>query len=222
MDNSAQYKPIFYQHRKPYNKINKFTVIGERHSGTNWIEKLIIFRLNLPITWEFGSKHFVNPNPNILAQGEDCLFIGITRNIYDWVGGFYKLPHHVNVSMLKNMKTFLLNEWISDVPDNDYLTQKSYKNIFELRKYKLQYLHLFLPLIVDNLLLIRYEDLQKNPEDIIQYISDNYKINKTNAPYSSLISPRKKFPYKLNKQALDIIKNNTDWEMEKLFNYFPL
>lgn len=215
-----KYEPIFNQHRKNL-QIDKFTIIGERHSGTNWLERLVESKLELPLTWEFGSKHFVNPNPNILASGEHCLFIGITRNIYDWIGGFYKLPHHVNISMLLNIETFLLNEWTNDIPDNDYLTQQPYKNIFELRKYKLQYLNVFLPVIVNNLLLVRYEDLQIDPENISNYISEIYNIKKKKVPLSGLIVPRKKTPYRFKPEVLKIINDNTDWDMEKHFNYFP-
>lgn len=220
MDNHDQYNPIFYQYRKPTTKVSKFTIIGERHSGTNWIEKICLSRLTLPITWEFGSKHFINPRPSLLAAGTDCLFICIVRNIYDWIGGFYKVPHHVNVSMMWNIKTFILNEWKNDIEDNDYLTGKPYKNIFELRKYKLQYLSIFLPLIVDNMIIVRYEDLRINPENIVDFIATTYNIQKTNNLYSQFTNPINKPPYYFNKEILSIINDNTDWDIENNFGYY--
>lgn len=201
-------------------KPTKFTIIGERHSGTNWIERIVNNQLRCELTWEFGSKHFVNPNPNLLAGANDCLFVCITRNIYDWIGGFYKLPHHVDSSILKNMQTFLLSEWKSSVYDNDYLTNKPYKNIFELRKHKLKYISLFLPFIVSNVICIRYEDLLIQPSNIIDFISDKYQIKKTNKKYGKFIGIRNKKSYTLKPNIIEIIDNNTDWETEKFFGYY--
>jgi len=219
MINQEEYKSIYIQHSNV--QATKFTIVGERHSGTNWIERLVINQLQIPITWEFGSKHFIGYNPNDLAASKNCLFICITRNIYDWIGAFYKLPHHVNICMLHNMETFLLQEWTNDVYDNDYFTKKPYKNLFELRKYKLQYLSIFLPFLVDNLIIIRYEDLISNMDDTINFISNNFNIKKTNKVYGNFIKPRNKRAYVLKKNTIKIINDNTDWDTEKFFKYYP-
>lgn len=219
MDNQDQYNPILYQRFQPNDKIKQYTIIGERHSGTNWLEKLINSQLKIPLTWEFGSKHFINPNPNELARADNCLFIVITRNIYDWIGAFYKLPHHVDMSIMKSMETFILSEWKNSGIDNDYFTQKPYKNIFKLRKYKLEYAYIILPLIVNNLIIIKYEDLLIDTKKIINFISDTFSIQKTNAKYTKRIKPRNKKTYKLQNNILSIINDETDWDVEGLFNY---
>ena len=38
--------------------INKFAILGERCSGTNFLEELITHNFNLLYTTEYGSKHF--------------------------------------------------------------------------------------------------------------------------------------------------------------------
>lgn len=221
MNSEILYKPIAYQYRKPENKINKYTIIGERHSGTNWLERICQNRLELSITWEYGSKHFFNYSPNTLASAQNTLFICITRNVYDWIGGFFKLPHHVDISIAYNIDKFLLSEWKCDdrVNDVDYLTNKPYQNIFQLRKYKLQFFDLFLPFIVDNMIITRYEDLLIDPETIVSFISKIYNIKKTTYDYYNLTQPRKQHPYLFDERISNIINEYTDWDMENKFGY---
>lgn len=213
------YFPISFQ--KNLKDIQEYTILGERHSGTNWLERLIFARLNMLPTWRFGSKHFIDSlNPNLMSCATQTLFICITRNIYDWIGGFFKLPHHVDRSIAFDIDKFLLSEWKNDCFDNHFFHHRPYKNIFELRSSKLLFYLYFLPNIVDNMVIIRYEDLMRNPEDIISFLSENFHLNKTNKKYSSLIVPRKKSHYKFRNRILQIIDNNTDWSVEYNFKYY--
>jgi hypothetical protein len=222
MDIQDQYKPILYQKIEPNASIQKYTIIGERHSGTNWLEKIFTYHFNVPLTWEFGSKHFIDQyDPNKLASANNCLFMCITRNIYDWIGGFYKLPHHVDPYLQKDLETFMLSEWKGEIQDNDYFLKKPYKNIFSLRKYKLEFLYVYLPFLVNNLLLIRYEDLLKNTGSIIDFIENNFSIKTKNKHLNKLTKPKIKHAYKFTKKHISIIYNNTDWQTEKVFHYFP-
>jgi len=208
--------------RIDYKKISKYTIIGERHSGTNWIERIFTYHFNLPLTWEFGSKHFIDQyDPNHLASANNCLFVCMTRNIYDWIGGFYKFPHHVHISMRKNLQTFMLNEWKSQIQDNDYFLKKAYKNIFTLRKYKFQFMHKYLPFLVNNMIIIRYEDLLQDIINVINFIEKTFNISTKNKKLNKLTQPRIKKPYRFTKKNLSIIYENTDWETEKVFKYFP-
>jgi hypothetical protein len=38
--------------------IKKFTIMGERCSGTNFLEQIILSNFHINITWEYGWKHF--------------------------------------------------------------------------------------------------------------------------------------------------------------------
>jgi hypothetical protein len=213
------YQPISFQ--KTNSVITEYTVLGERHSGTNWLQRLVASRLNIPLTWRFGSKHFIDSlNPNLMAAANSTLFICITRNIYDWIGGFFKLPHHVDRSIALNIDKFLLKEWKNECFDNHFFHKTPYKNIFDLRANKLLFYFSFLPNIVDNVLIIRYEDLMINPEIIVSFISENFNIPKTSKKYSSLTIPRKKSHYRFNNRILQIIDNNTDWSIEYYYKYY--
>lgn len=215
------YNPIYYHRLQRYD-INEFTIIGERHSGTNWLENLVLCRLNLPITFRFGSKHFIEThNHREMSMANHTLFICICRNIYDWIGGFYRLPHHVDISLCNSLVDFISSQW--NCNDIDYLIYKNnkYKNIFDLRSTKLFYYYFCLPLIVNNLLIIKYEDLMTNPENIIDYISIHFNLIKSNGKYSKVTLPKIKHPYKFSKIIIDKININTDWSMENYYRYYP-
>ena len=216
------FNPILYEHIIDYRPIKRFTILGERHSGTNWIERIVLSRLELELTWEFGSKHFIkNTNWTTLNKGHDVLFICITRNIYDWIHGFYKLPHHVGSNIKCDKYKFMLSQWDSGQEDYNFINNKPYENIFHMRKSKLEFYIDFLPNIIYNMIIIRYEDLLINPENIVSFISDKFGIPKTNKEYGRMTSPRYKQPYKIKSDIFDIISNNTDWITECRFNYFP-
>lgn len=225
MLSKTQFDPIYSQNTSLTFPIENYTIFGERHSGTNWLEKIINIRLNLPIVNHFGhntSKHFITYlNWKILSDSHKTLFICITRNIYDWIHGFYKLPHHVSPHVHDTMEHFLTQEWRNEERDYDYISLKPYKNIFEMRKSKLNFYYNYLPILVDNLIIIRYEDLLVDPENIIQFISNNFNCAKTNE-YSKLILPKQKRSYKVKNTTKEIINSSTDWEMENIFNYYAV
>jgi len=218
MDNLDQYSIILSQ--KSYNRILKYTILGERHSGTNWLEKLISSKFELELTWEFGSKHFIDTlDINKMSIAKSTVFICISRNIYDWIGGFYKSPHHVNPEIIGSLDKFLLSEWDCRNLDFNFFTKLKYKNIFELRTLKLLYYYLFLPNIVDNMIIIRYEDLINNVKQVMSEISSIIDIQIKDETYSKILRPKSKVPYVLPKNILQIININTDWSVEKLYKY---
>ncbi len=221
MEILENYNPIYCQRQKKQ-YIDKFTIIGERHSGTNWLEKIIYARLQLHLTWECNSKHFIETmNFNKMASSDDILFICIVRNIYDWIGGFYKLPHHVDKDMTSDIKSFISLPW--NCGDMDYFIFKDqrYNNIFHMRSTKLFFNYFCLPNIVNNLIIIRYEDLVQNTENIMSYISMVFDIPKANYKYSKHTLPRPKKLYIFNPEILDQIKLKTDWSIELYYKYYP-
>jgi hypothetical protein len=223
MLSNIQFNPIYSHHTPLTFPIENYTIFGERHSGTNWLERLINIRLNLSIINNFGdntSKHFIRYiDWKLLSNSHKTLFICITRNIYDWIHGFYKLPHHVSGNICDSMENFLTKEWKNEERDYDFISLKPYNNIFEMRKSKLYYYYNYLPILVDNLLIIRYEDLLVNPENIIDFISNNFNCIKTTRKYVPMILPKQKKLYKVKDHIRQIINSSADWEAENLFQY---
>lgn len=156
--------------------IKKFTIYGERCSGTNYLEKLILKNFVVTLTWEYGFKHFFGFNNN-LDTSDDTLFICIVRDIHDWLNSFFREPHHLplryeNISLEDKIDKFLNSEfWSFDdsnenrdinkeiMEDRNIYNGSRYQNIFELRHIKLKYMFEDLPKKVKNYILIRYEDL---------------------------------------------------------------
>lgn len=137
--------------------IKKFTILGERCSGTNFLENAIRRNFDIDITWDYGWKHFFGFND--YKNSDDVLFIGIVRNPYTWVDSLFRTPHHLQDelrirtnNLLYDQHKFLTSECWSYRDDNDsksineiiedrnIYTKGRYKNIFEMRKVKCQYL----------------------------------------------------------------------------------
>ena len=83
--------------------IKKFTIYGERCSGTNYLKNLILANFDVNLTWEYGWKHFFGFNEIESKDTNDVLFICIVRNLPDWINSFFREKHHMQIKYKKNM-----------------------------------------------------------------------------------------------------------------------
>ena len=158
--------------------LKKYTIYGERCSGTNYLENIININFDINITWEYGWKHFFGFQNNKLNNSDDTLFICIIRDPVDWINSFYREKHHLplrykeNLSEEETLNEFLNNEFWSfydnnnnrDISkeimeDRNIYTGERYKNIFELRHTKINWMFEDLPKKVKHYIIIKYEDL---------------------------------------------------------------
>lgn len=158
--------------------ISNVTIYGERCSGTNYLENLLNINFDIDITWKYGHKHFFGFQDELLKNSDETIFICIVRNPVDWVNSLYRNPHHLcdeNCSSIENFltkriisyqfnsKTFQNeksdNQGKEILEDRNIYTGERYKNIFELRHTKLQWMIEDLPNKVKNYIFIRHEDL---------------------------------------------------------------
>jgi hypothetical protein len=174
--------------------IKKFTIYGERCSGTNYLEDLITRNFDVEVTWEYGWKHFFGFKD--LSNSDDTLFIGIVREQHSWLNSFYKNPYHLHASLKEKKISFLFSEFWSIYDngeerkdDRNIYTKKKYKNIFEMRHTKLKFLIEDMPKKVKNYILIRYEDLMNSFEYTMNRIKNcglgfkeniNFPVNSDN------------------------------------------
>lgn len=151
--------------------LKKATIYGERCSGTNYLEKLLITNFNIDIKFDYGWKHFFGFKS--LEGSDDTLFICIVRDPYEWITSFYEKPHHVPRKLRVSPQHFLNQPFYSifdkvqgkEIKEDRHIyTKERYKNIFELRYTKLNFIQNDLPKRVKNYILIRYEDLLENFE----------------------------------------------------------
>jgi hypothetical protein len=196
--------------------IKKYTIYGERCSGTNYLENIININFDVQITWEYGWKHFFGFDDEKLLNSDDTLFICIVRNPIDWINSFYREMHHlklryeIDLSENEKLNKFLNDEIISIddssveyeikkeynelLIDRNIYTKKRYKNIFELRHTKLKWMIEDLPNKVKNYIFIRYEDLINNFESTLFKIKNKGLIvKKKNTISSELILNNKNF-----------------------------
>ena len=109
--------------------IKKFAILGERCSGTNFLEESITNNFNLEYTAEYGNKHFFCYNKYDMNSTKETLFIGIIRNPIYWINSFSKELYHVP-EINKELHNFLFNEFYSVEENNKNTDHLSSNNFF--------------------------------------------------------------------------------------------
>ena len=226
----------------------KFVILGERCSGTNFLEEALTQNFDITYTSEYGNKHFFCLNKYETAN-EDTIFIGIIRNPIYWLNSFSKELHHIP-SINKGLKNFLFNEFYSvldeqknklsmlsfgnnfteivNPKDLNYLTGKKYKNIFEMRKLKNHFLTNIMPRKVKNYIWVNYENLLYNYEATLNEIQTKFALPKKNDTYVKIKNYKKSNSYNykqqrvitFNNELIQVIWDNLDTTQESMLGYF--
>ena len=186
---------------------------------------------NLPVLKRFGHKHFFGDwyNEDIKTKGENTLFIGIVRNFYDYSLSLLKHKHHIP-EINWDADNFFKNEWYSIhhnktsskhgneiMKDRNWLTGERYKNIFELRKNKIEYLQDVLPKIAKNYVLIRYEDLLDDVDKVVSVIADKFDLKIINNDF--IKSTKKQSSPDIFNENIGLINQKIDWKTENKLGY---
>jgi hypothetical protein len=188
--------------------MKKVTIYGERCSGTNYIEELLKLNFDVEIIWDYGWKHFFGFDE--LTNCDDVLFIGIIRNLPDWVNSLYREKYHLPESLTNDVDSFLTNTFYSVVNGEEHMgdrnieTNERYTNIFELRHIKNKFLVETMPTLVKNYCLILYDDLCND------FTGHMNKLRE----YGLVVKPDIEFPqnvtyYKKCKRQIYVKKENT-------------
>lgn len=204
----------------PRECMKKYTILGERNSGTNYLEKLITINFYSKITWDYGWKHFFGFSE--YENSDDVVFIGIVRNFPDWANSLFSKPYHLQEELRKNKLNFLnLEFWSYNdnlsgskdgteiFEDRNIYTKERYKNIFDCRKNKMKFLIEDMPKKVKTYILIRYEDLLNDFENTIK------KIEKT----GNFQRRYKNFPVNIEQKNNMKNKNITEEDIVNNINY---
>jgi hypothetical protein len=208
----------------------KFVILGERCSGTNFLEEAMTQNFDITYTSEYGNKHFFCLNKYDSAN-DDTIFIGIIRNPIYWLNSFSKELHHIP-SINKGLKNFLFNEFYSvldeqknklsvldfgsnfnttteivNPKDLNYLTGKKYKNIFEMRKLKNHFLTNIMPRKVKNYIWVNYESLLYNYEATLNNIKTKFALVKKTDTYVKIKNYKKSNSYNYKQQRAITFNN---------------
>jgi hypothetical protein len=217
--------------------IKKFTIFGERNSGTNYLKNVLIAKLNLDFTEEYGFKHWYIKNHyprgkensttdneclKDINDSDDTLFIYIIRNPYDWVCSMYKKPYHIKNIDKSSLYNFISNKyiayenscprdcknlWFKDENEKFFIEEAN--NIIELRNLKNKHFY-NLKNKVKNFCIIRQENLFND----INIIINHYKLPIKNNKIPKYNNPHK---YDIDQKSIDFIKENIDNEIDNKY-----
>jgi len=215
--------------------VRKFTILGERNSGTHFLQYAIMF--NFPLEYIRYSKHFFGHEE--LPNDDDLLTIGIVRDPVEWINSYFRRLHYIPPQNKSNIHNFLFNEFYSirdikeDIEskgyeimeDRHYETGERYKNIFELRQMKNKFL-MNLDSKLKHYILVRYEDLRdhfdetldklKNQFGLIPYKSEYTKVEKTKGTFVEKYVPKLML---LPDNIQTLIKDHVDKKQEETLGY---
>lgn len=167
--------------------IRRVQIYGERCSGTNYLEDLLKRNLkSAQVTWEFGWKHFFH-GPGV-EEANDCLFVVIHRNPFDWLRSLHNNPWHAAPPLRSlGFSDFIRAAWwcIYDehalmepdhslygteiVCERDPQTHERFANVIRLRTAKIRNWESLRDKTRHHV-SIKYEDLDLRPGEVIESI----------------------------------------------------
>jgi hypothetical protein len=216
-----------------------FSILGERCSGTHFVEYALINNFNITYRRLQKEKHFFGHGDEVFKNkdADDTLFIYVIRHPIDWIDSFFKRLHHVPPENKRNIYNFINNEFYSIyeegpeinseiMEDRNIITNERYKNIFELRKIKNDYITNVFSQKVKNFIVVKYEDLRDDYENTLDIIMNNFDLEKTQPEYEKILNYKGTYtalyykkPILIPEDVIEKIKKSVDIEQENSFGY---
>jgi hypothetical protein len=221
--------------------IKNYTILGERNSGTHFLQYAIKF--NFPLTYIKNEKHFFGFGElDSLQQSlNETIVFCIVRDPIEWIDSFFKRLHHVPPQNKKSIQHFLTNEFYSIyeegekknteiMNDRNIITRERYENIFELRKIKNNYLMNEVYKKAPHTFLLRYEDLRDHYDETMRTIQQKFQLLRININSSPSFIPVPKYkgsfnalyvkkPILLAEETQSFIQDNLDTNQEQMLGY---
>ena len=210
--------------------ITRYTILGERCSGTNYLQNVMELNFELPLTWDYGFKHFFGFANYQDQESDNTLFIGIVRESFSWINSMYRKKFHLALHLRQNINSFLNNQFYSiydeysersdftEIQEDRHIYEgRRYRNIFESRSVKLQFLLNDMPKRVKHYIFIRYEDLRDDFVSTMERIKAkglNYKPG-IETPINSSTYKDTNVPFKINTDDIiepRLIYNHSDFD----------
>ena len=209
--------------------IKNFVILGERSSGTNFLEQAIIqnFKLkylDLSTSSDNSFKHFYGFDHQSILNDPGTIVFCIIRETVEWVDSFFNSPYHVNSNLKNNITDFITKIWISNnektlkeiTEDRNIHNGEYYLNIFEMRNTKIKYMY---DLNVPNKYILNYNDLRDNFNSTMLDIQKQFNLNKRLLYFQNITSYKglnNTAPFVIKKINLeqDIIQKITSMDSE--------
>jgi len=221
--------------------ITKIALWGERNSGTNYLRVLLHENFKIQLTngepWKHGFLHKSN-----LMGSEHTLHILIVKDAFAWLRSMHRSPWHNPAMKLLPFEAFLLYPWAPLTPPDSKPTDfvcfsDKADNIMQLRAQKLlswQKVEPCLPYTY----VIRYEDLNNNPVEILNELASKFNLPLNNKQISAKVcvmeaarcvdvdSEKKKQYYAERKyltnytiDTLKLVEHNLELDLETSIGY---
>lgn len=227
--------------------ITNVCVLGERVSGTCFVQSLLSDNTNLRVVSPYGHKHFYQDTDKMRNQNEtnETLFVFISRDLVEWLNSFRNNTFHADkpIRNCKNMSSFLRVEWkcifdnTSGTPETsvEYGTEmmcernpsdgRRFENVIKMRNSKMWHF-LGIEEHVQNYVHVRYEDARDDPEAFVKTIQTKFGI-KTSKVFNPVDTVRGKgrVPYvrktypALSVEDTEFVVDNVDVDLESRLGY---
>ena len=104
--------------------LHSLSLLGERCSGTSYLQRLLEANFNLTMTHDFHYKHFFGfEDPAHPLSSSHCtLFVGVVRHPIEWLDSFYKYQWQLDQWRYPSWSDFLTQPIISYVESEMNLT----------------------------------------------------------------------------------------------------
>ncbi|CAM9134206.1 unnamed protein product [Sphacelaria rigidula] len=226
--------------------ITRLCVLGERVSGTCFIQSLITENTKLTPVSPYGHKHFYQDiNKLRRDNNDDTLFVFISRDLIDWLNSFKNNTFHAEASIrnCKDMSSFLRMEWkcifdkTSGTPESssqygaemicerDPINGKRFPNVVQMRNSKLWHF-LDVHKHVRNYVHVRYEDVREHPESFLASISECFGVSRSKIFYPvDTVRGKGRVPYvkktypEMSEEDRTFVIENVDEDLESLLGY---
>ena len=226
--------------------ITHVCILGERVSGTSFVQSLFNVNTTLKPNSSFGHKHFFQDVEAIQKMNTShILFVLVTRDIIEWLQSFKNSTFHADIPIRNctNLSKFIRMEWkciedetsgVSQMDkkygtemlfERDPLTGNRFSNVIQMRTCKINH-WMSLKNIVPNFVHIRYEDVRDDPEDFLVNICQIYGIcrHREFNPVKSVRGKgrveyvRKNYP-EISQEDINFILEELDEDSESLIGY---
>lgn len=218
--------------------MKKYVILGERCSGTNFLEYHLNLNFEVSIGHVLIHKHFFTYPGflDIVNNNRSYIYLLIVRNPIDYLMSFWNLPHHQPKERLVDLSTFLLSEFYSvnldgsEIVNDRNSNNRRYKNIFDMRSDKCKFLFDIMPTITNNFHFIRYEDFKHNTIGILDILKNKFELVKKQDEYilekqyvfcGKVLDRRIMENYEIDSDTKKIISENLDFNIEHKMGYHP-
>lgn len=227
--------------------ITTICILGERTSGTTFVQALITANTNMKFNCSFGHKHFRQDIVKLeKTDTSRILFLFITRDVIQWLQSLNVNTFHADLPIRRctDFSKFIRMEWkcIEDetsgvsqldkkygqemMYERDPLTGERFKNVIKMRTSKIQHYLVDVSSRVENFEHVKYEDVRDDPQEWLNKISEKYNI-RLNPKFVPINSVRGKgrVPYSIKeypeicKEDYEYILNEICIETEKYIGY---